>query len=438
MSDLVLLAATLVFSLVAALSPSSGLLAYVGYAVLNPQSYTWFYSRDFPHSKLLAVSMILGYLASSETRRFPRQRESLLMLVMWGMFGVSTLFALSPERAWVEFMNASKILLMFFFTTALICTDDRIRSLVKIIALGLGLYGVKIGIFVLSTGGQSAITGPANTYLAANNSIGMALAMNVPLLFYISKTEPRKWLRWCMRVMMAASYPAVAGTFARGDWIGLAVITALMLLKSRRKFLTLSAAGIFAIVALAWIPEMVSPAMSNRYEMLVNYEEDDSAESRFWNWEFCRRVGVASPLTGAGFKLFSREAYATYYPEFLDRWPGKVWSCHNTFLLVLAEHGAVALVLWIGLLISCFISLRGIRLFGMNQGELWLTDYADMLQLALIGFIIMGMFVDFAYYEIFYQLVAVIVVIKERIAQTVIQTAPVPVVFGLNRASIRT
>ena len=437
MRDLLLIVITAVCSLVAAWSPSSGLLAYVGYAVLNPQSYTWFYSHDFPHSKLIVAATLLGYIVSSQGKGFARQRESFLILALWAMFGLSTIFALDREAAKVEFINISKILLMFFLATSLINTEERIKLLSKVIALGLGLYGLKIGLFVIATAGNAQVNGPEGSYLESNNTIGMALAMNVPLLFYISKTEPKKWLRRLMRVMMAFTYPAVAGTFARGDWIGLAIVTGLMLIKSRRKFLTWTAAALIAIICIAALPRLFSTRMVQRYDTLANYEEDASAESRFWNWEFCRRVGLARPLTGGGFKFFSREAYATYYPEFLQRWPGKVWSCHDTPLLVLSEHGVPALLTWVGLIISCFFSLRAIRSFGRTHNDVsWLADYADMLQIGLIGFLVMGIFVDFAYYEVFYQLVAIIVVIKQKIARRSLEKSSEPMIAGMKRVAV--
>jgi putative inorganic carbon (HCO3(-)) transporter len=435
MRDLILLAVTTVCSFIALWNPAFGLLTYVGYSVVNPQSYTWDIARDFPHSKVIAVVTILGFIFSSDGKKFIRQRESFLLLALWGLFGLSTVFAIYPDSALYGFILISKILLLAILSTFLINTEHKLHLLLKIIALGMGLYGLKAGIFVLLTGGHSAISGPDDSYFSANNTIGMALAMNVPLLFYLAKTETRTWLKWIMRGMLVFSYPAVAGTFARADWIGLAVITLLLGIKSKHKLLTWTAGGILTALAVVWVPQIVSNEMTNRYGTLVNYEEDASAESRFWNWEFCRRVGTANPLTGAGFGFYSEEAYVRYYPEFLTRWPGKVWSCHNMWLSVLAEHGLIAFMLWVGLLASCFLSLRRIRAYGRaHEGLSWMTDYADMLQITLVGFMVMGTFVDFAYYEVYYQLVAVVVIIKQKMLQRGVEEPSMAIVAGMNRS----
>ena len=414
MRDLLLLFITSLCSLGALRSPFFGLMCYVGYAVVSPQSYMWNIGSDFPHSKYIAVCTILGYLFSSETKQFPRQRESYILIGLWVVFAISTMVAMYPAPASRSLTLVSKIFLIALLSTSIINTEDRLHTMLKVIALGLGFYGLRAGIFVILTGATAPIWGPKDTYFEANNTIGMALAINVPMLYYLSKVEPRYWLRWAIRVMLIFSYPAVAGTFARASWIGLALMTALIVIKSRRKVLTLIAVGVFAITAASLVPRLVSSQLTQRFETLENPEDDGSAQTRFWSWEFCMRVGTARPWFGGGFNLYSLDAYAQYYPEFLDRWPGKVWQCHNMWLSIFAEHGYPGILLWSGLILSCLFSLRQIRSYGRaTEGSSWLVDYANMFQISLLGFIIIGIFVDFAYYEVFYQLVAAIICMKE-------------------------
>jgi probable O-glycosylation ligase (exosortase A-associated) len=424
MRDLAVLVITVACSLIALWNPGFGLLSYVLYAVLSPQSYTWAVKDSIALSKLLAISTIVGYMFSAQKNKLPAQRESILLLILWAIFGLSTLSAIYPEDAIGEFIVISKILLMALLSTVLINSEHRIHILLKVIALGVGVLAVKAGLFVLMTGARSAVFGPDNTYLTANNTLGMAVAMNVPLLFYLSKMESRGWLRWIMRGMLVLSYPAVVGTFARGDWLGLAAITGMLILKSKYKLLTVPLMAGAAILVAVLLPQIASEELTQRYEKLENYEADNSAQMRFYTWEFCARVGLARPLLGGGFKLYSSEMYNEYLPEFQERWPGKVSTCHNTWIQILAEHGLIAFVLWIGLFLSSVMSLRQIRGFGNCHGDMaWVTVYADMVEVALSGFMIMGIFVDFAYYEVYYQLLATIIILKERIRHAVAQTS---------------
>jgi putative inorganic carbon (HCO3(-)) transporter len=420
MRDILLIGAVLCCSLLALGRPVLGILLFIGLGLGGPQSMTWGVGRTFPLGQLAALGTIGGYVFWSETKKFPRQRELFLLLALWGTFGFSTLFAIYPDKAVERLVYVSKVLLMVFLSTALINTERRVHLLVRVMALSLGFYGLKTGIFAITTGGNLMVYGPEGTFLEANNAIGLALAMNVPLLVYLLKIERHPWLRRLIIAMIGFSYPAVICTFSRGAWIGLAVATALIMLKSRHKVFTIVAAGILVFLLIPLLPERVV----NRYDDLTNYQEESSAQSRFWNWEFCSRVALANPLHGGGFDFNSLEMYAIYYPEFLERWPGKVWGCHSSWFTVFGEHGFPGIIVFFALLGSCFLSVRQIRSLALTHKEAsWSLPYTEMLQATLIVFIVVGSFYDAAYFDFFYQLVAVIIILKERLRYATAEAA---------------
>jgi probable O-glycosylation ligase (exosortase A-associated) len=410
MRDLLLIAILIPCSLKALYQPVFGLLLFTCLGFLAPHSMTWGIGRTFPFSQLAGVTTIVGYLFWSEPKKFPRQREFTLLLALWVMFGVSTLFAIFPDRALDRLIHVSKILLMVCLSTALVNTEYRLHALLRIIALSLGFHGLKGGVFSILSGGNFMVWGPEGTFLEANNSIGLALAMNVPLLYYLAKIETRLWLARLMRVMMVFSYPAIVCTFSRGAWLGLAAATFVIVLRSKHKFLIALALGGLGLLILPFLPQRVV----SRYDDLVNYQEESSAQSRFWNWEFCTRVGLAHPLSGGGFDYYDINLYAIYFPEFLERWPGKFWSCHSMWFTIFGEHGFPGFALWMALLSSCLLSLRRIRSYGRTHTTMsWSVPYADMLISAFLVFMVSGSFLDVAYFDMFYQLVAVVAIIKE-------------------------
>src|SRR5919106_1704289 len=237
MRDVVVIAVILICSLIALGRPVFGILVFVCLGLLNPQSFTWGVARDLPLSQLVALGTIGGYVFWSEPKRFPRQRELFLLLALWGIFGFSTLFAIYPQPALTRLIFVSKILLMVFLAISLINTPQRLQWLLQVLALTLGFHGLKGGIFVILSGGEHIVWGPEGSFLEANNAIGLALAMNIPLLIYLLKTETKAWLRWVMIAMLVFSYPAILGTYSRGAWLGLAIVTLLLLLRSKHKFL---------------------------------------------------------------------------------------------------------------------------------------------------------------------------------------------------------
>jgi len=424
MRDILLIAVVSGFSLVALFRPFVGIVFFVWLGFFNPQSYTWSVAQTLPLSYITAVSTVIGFFISGEAKQFLLRRESILLLMLWAVFGLSSLTAFYPDLAADRLISISKILLMVFLTILLTTNKSRLDALLRAIALSLGFYGLKGGVFAIATGGQALVFGPENSFLEANNAIGLALAMNIPLLYYLLRIETRTWLRWVIKAMMWASFPAVICTYSRGAWLGLAIVSVLLLLKSRHKFVVVALAGVFLALSYGTLPQMLPDRLFSRYDQLVNYEKDDSAESRLWNWEFCKRVGLARPLTGGGFNFYSMETHARYYPEFLERWPEKEWTCHSAWLTVFGEHGFPGFILWISLLVCCLLTLRQIRAYGKTRPEIsWIPVFADAIQISFVAYMVVGTFLDAAYFDMFYYLVAMVIVGKE-IALAVLQPAP--------------
>ena len=413
MRDLLFVTGVLLSALIALRRPVYGILAFICVSLLNPHSLTWGFGRTFPFAQTIALGTLVGFVFWREKRTFPQQREFCLLLALWAVYGLSTLFAMEPQNAYLHLIQVSKILLMVCISIFLINTQERMLLLMKVIALSLGFHALKAGIFAVAAGGNFMVWGPEGSFLEANNAIGLALAMNVPLLYHLSKTEQDWRLRWVERVMFFFSYPATICTFSRGAWLALAAVTGLIILKSKYKVFILAAVLVLVPMSLPFLPERIV----NRYDDLQNYEQDQSAQSRFWNWEFCTRVGLGNPLYGGGFDYYSLQAYVLYFPEFLKRWPGKVWSCHSMWFTVLGEHGLPGMTLWLWLMGSCLLSIRRLRAWAKeDQDSLWL-HHADMLLGAFVAYMVGGTFLDVAYFDLFYQLVAVVIVSKECIKQ---------------------
>ncbi len=428
MRDVALVILVLAGAVVAFRRPVYGMLIFVGFGIVNPQAFTWGFGQTFPLAQITALATIAGYVLSNEPKRFPHQRETWMLLALWLFYCISTADAVFPDRGWIStealarFKYVSKILLMIGLSMSILYTKERIQLLMKVIALCIGLFALKGGLWSLATGFQFIVWGPPRTFLHANNSIGLAMAMNVPLLFYLIKVESNVWLRRIMWAMLVLSVPAILGTFSRGAWLGLTAATGLILLKSKYKILIGMAGLIFILLFLPLLTLDVLPErIQSRFDQLVNYEEEASAESRFWNWELCWRVGLASPLTGEGFNYYQKSMYQRFYPEFQERWGTEVvWACHSMWFTIWGEHGIPTFMLWVILLCSCFLSLRKVQRFArLNKDLQWLEHYAWMIQISLVVYCIVGTFLDIAYFDVFYQLVGVVILLKEYMYRVV-------------------
>jgi probable O-glycosylation ligase (exosortase A-associated) len=417
MRDILLTAIVLGFAAIAVARPFVGILLFTWLGFFYPQSYTWGFGRELPFSQIGGIATIAGYLFSKEAKGFPITRETILLLCLWAIFGFSSVFAIYPDQAVYHLIYISKILLMVFLTMSLIKDRSRLEMLLRVIALSIGFVGIKGAAFVIATGGENMVWGPEGSFLEANNSIGLALAMNVPLLYYLWRIETRSWLRKLMIAMFWGSFPAIICTYSRGAWLGLAMVTGLIFLRIKHKFLVVSTVGFIALIGAGTLSQILPQRLYTRYDQLENYKEESSAESRFWSWEFCKRVGLDRPLTGGGFDFPSQSTYQRYYPEFAERWgENKVWTCHSIWLTMFGEHGFPGFIIWISLLFSCFASLRSLRAYGkMNPEYSWLIQFTYAIQAGLVAYMIVGTFLDAAYFDMVYYIVGMVVVAKEMV-----------------------
>jgi len=142
-------------------------------------------------SYYVAIVTFAGYLVSKERRRwFVQDWRCSVMMALVPMLGVGILLSRQPSlRQFDRYLEYGKIVAVALFTTAVVNTKERLRVLLWIIALSLGFFGVKSGIWGIYTlGGRAIIRGPGGM-LADNNDFSLALSMAVPMLFYLGWTE---------------------------------------------------------------------------------------------------------------------------------------------------------------------------------------------------------------------------------------------------------
>lgn len=437
MRDIFVVGAVCIASIIGLVRPIVGFYTFVFLGFFSPQSYTWTFGQTVPLSFISAVCTIMGMVISPERKRLPVQRETLLLAALWGMFGLSSLLAIYPERALDQLIHVSKIFLMIIVGTILVNSEERLNTLIRIIAYSIGFYALKGGVWAIIGGGSFLVYGPELSFLYANNSIGLAMAINVPLLYYLYQIEKNAWLRKLIVGIMVFSIPAIIFTYSRGAWLGLLAAIALLVLRIRHKVLLVTFVGFLGIIVMSLKPDIVPDRLVHRYDSLVNYEKDDSVESRFWNWEFCRRVGMARP-TGGGFWFQSPVTYADYYPEFLERWPGKSWTCHSVWFTVLGDHGVGGATLWILLVLTSLMSLRQLRLAGQNNPDLpWLSPLAESVKISLVVYLIVGTFLDAAYFDLFYYLVAIVVIARGIVQAAALSVATSTLAVSVRAATVR-
>jgi probable O-glycosylation ligase (exosortase A-associated) len=394
--------------------PFYGLLVYAWISYMYPHELTWSFAKTLPFAKLSAFSVMGGLLlAPSVNMAALRQRENISMMLLWGVFTVSTMFAFYPQAAWSRWQDVSKLIFMSVLASLLLRDRTRIRYFLLVIAFSLGFYGFKGGVFGIVTGGKFTVYGPGTSIIGANNAIGLALNMCLPLLLYLAREE-QGWRKRLLQVTFFLTIPAIMFTYSRASALTLGVLLLVIVLRSRYRLLFITAA---VGIGVAVVP-FISERWIARQKTVLTYEEDGSAMSRIDNWRFCWRLALDNPITGAGFAFQSREVLARYAPEFLLKYPGKVWDTHNIVFGILARHGFPGLIVFVMLILFCLLSCSRLKRQVRNRPDLkWVATYSEMIQISFLAFLLNGMFVNMEYFDLPYHWVTVVATMKVIVAK---------------------
>ncbi|MCZ6678857.1 MAG: putative O-glycosylation ligase, exosortase A system-associated, partial [Candidatus Poribacteria bacterium] len=87
-------------------------------------------------------------------------------------------------------------------------------------------------------------------------------------------------------------------------------------------------------------------------------------------------------------------------------------SSHSIYFEVLGEHGFVGLALYLALGIGAFLTGTRVLRYTRGQPDLsWARDLASMLQVTLITFAMAGTFLGLAFFDLYYHLVAIMILV---------------------------
>ncbi len=404
--------------------PWWGILTWYWIGLMNPHRLTWSFAYTMPFAMLVGGATLLGAIMAKDRRPIPWNRELILMAILLVYFTVTTAFAWAPTYAWPEWEKVAKVIFMTFVATMFIYGKTRVRALLFVVAASIGFYGFKGGIFSIVHGGAERVQGPENSFIDGNTFLGLALNMVIPLLIALALDESRPWMRRLLYLTAGLSVIASIFTYSRGAWLGLAVTVPLILLqlKMTPRIIVLIAVVLSAAFASAIFPERIF----QRADTIANYEEDSSANQRLESWSVAWNVAKDRPLVGAGFEFEWAndgrwlEYGSEKYREFMTAANKDSAAAHSIYFQVLGQHGFVAFVIYLWLLVSVHLTLLRIRGMGRKNPEIaWIGTYATGLLIGLVGYVVSGAFLSSAYFDLAWLYFALAAVLSREIASTV-------------------
>lgn len=413
------------------LQPHVGILVWCWVSYMNPHRLTWGFAYDVQLAFIVAIATLISWLASKEPKRLQMNAVSGLMLAFIAWMTFANLFALNPEDAYYKWEQSIKILMMTLVTMILMQSRERIHALVWIIVLSLGFFGLKGGMFTLLGGGQERVYGPAGSFFEDNNALAMTLVMVVPLIRYLQLQTQSALIRWGMLFLMVATIFSIIGSHSRGAFLGGCAMLIFLWLKSRHRV----ALGLALCILLAASASFVPDKWIERMQTIKTYEQDTSATSRLELWTFGFRVALDRPLVGGGFRVsYDNDIFLSYMP---DTKRGKTANFHSVYFEILGELGFVGLFIYLGLLLAAWRSGSWVIARARGHPDLaWADNLARMTQVSLVGFASAGAFLNLAFFDLYFHLLAILFVTRQVVANALERKSPERYAYNIAPKSV--
>ncbi|MEQ9640995.1 MAG: putative O-glycosylation ligase, exosortase A system-associated [Alphaproteobacteria bacterium] len=375
-------------------APYIGIYGYYWYSYMGPNSQV-FGMPALDYGKFIAVATLLGWLFSRGSKRIPFNAVTALVIVLYLWTCLTTLTARYSDIAMNDLQDWSKIVLMVLVTMSLVNSKQRVMALIWTLVISISYYGVKGGLFTLTSGGGAEVTGPAKTQIYNTNEVARAFLMTIPLSFYLVYYARHKWVRLGMLLSTLLMILGLVGTGSRTALLAFGASCFVLWLFSRRKLTYFIAAAVFGVGLLFVLSDARLNAIVDRYSTVSEYETDSSFGTRLEIWDcIFGNIAARAPVLGMGFRATENVCHR---------------APHSNYFEVLAEHGFIGLFIYglLGLnaLVFC---LRLIRMGRTSTEHYWARDLGVMLLCSLVGYFVGGVTKNHAFFELYYVQLAIL------------------------------
>lgn len=413
--------------------PFVGMLVFSWLAYMRPQDLCWSFAREMRFSFFVGITMMVGWFVNeSGYRRFwRRDLRTTLMAVLAVSMTVSLAFAKDHSSYVMRyFFEFQKIVLVALFTTGQVDTRQRLRMLLWTIAACLAFYGVKNGMLGILRGGAPILRGPGGM-LEDNNDFALALVMNIPLLFYLSRSEGVLWLKRAADVGLALTVVTILLTHSRGGFVAMVATLAIMAWRARWIFQSVAALAAGTVLFFLFAPASVL----ERLATIAQGSAESSAAARLRSWDVAFQMIADHPILGVGIRNFQYH-YATYAPEVVAS-KGFAYVAHNSYLQIWAEGGTIAFVIYMVMLVSVFSVCRWGRRVAQVRPDLeWVGWYSRMFEATTVGFMVGATFLNRGHFDLIYHWVAMVSCLAFLVREELVR-GPLPARAGRRGVRVR-
>jgi O-antigen ligase len=233
------------------------------------------------------------------------------------------------------------------------------------------------------------------------------------------------WRRIASGALALLFTSAIVTTSSRGGFVALVALVVYGILVNPKRIRNLAIAAVAALVF--W--HSISPEYKAEIGSISENQEHGSGEARQFLWATAWNMFLDNPVVGVGAGNFSvhagryQAASATgrfSKREYLERnWTGS--AVHSLYFEILSETGILGSLLFVGIVIGHFSTLRRLRKFvrgNRDSTPLMQRDttlYGGALAMAMVGFLAAGAFLSAAFFPYLWLLSAMAVALDRAV-----------------------
>lgn len=403
--------------------PIFGLYAYLLAFYANPISRWWGQSiPDLRWSFLAAVLTLLLIFAKppKDGINWLKFKESKLFLAFLIFLFVQYLWVLSPNIHSIYVSLVVKYLILIFLLQNCIKTKQDIIGFIVANLIGCLYFS-----YLAQSYGGGRLEGIGGPGVESANGLGQHLAIALIFISYLVFVKLGKW-KMALLLAIIVVLNTLMMTESRGSLLSLAgvgVVSIFFIPKQHKKlFLTMLCLGAAAFLLL--MGSQLIERFKNMQKDDAGQIQDKSAASRLVIIEAQYQMFKQQPFLGQGHRttlllspLYLPEEYRTSSSKSSSGVSRR--ASHNFIMGILVDHGIVGLTIYLIIVYLCLKRLFYVNKLGKDPTlSKELTEYKVILTgccLALLCYMLAGLFSNNKIYEIAIWLFALIPLIHHQI-----------------------
>lgn len=395
-----------------------GILVFLVGAFLHPTQ--WIPAlRDFNPALFLAFGVLFIWgIHALIFRDFQlvKAPQNLVLIGFLALAFISTFNIYSDISFDSFFQIGSRAFVLYFAVVNLIKKRNQIISfywflvIIGLVLALIGIYQYTHHIGNLYEGEQilrvSGVAADANVF-------ALDLTMIVPVAIGLFFGSSRKLSKIFIAAVVFLIVVTIIFTYSRAGFLQLGTVLLFSVgLKFFRKnrFLTI----IISLSLIMMLIQLVPPAYWQRIQTMNKFD-DPAVQARLVGWASGIGMAFENPIKGVGFGVF-RYAFIDYamaHGYFGQPSYTLPLEAHNLYIQTAAEVGLLGLIFFMMLVWLTFRDINKSKEIFLAKQDKFMWEVSNATQIALIAYLIGGLFISYIHLIIFWILVPFAVAIKQ-------------------------